>query len=512
MNQTAVARPRGPATRGFVAPLAIAGAPGTLMTATTVVLLFALILGGGTRQGLMSDAIVQLASLPLLGIALLQLRLNPPTAEARWPLVILGALLVVPIVQIIPLPPAVWTHIPGRQIFAANYGVAGLPLPWLPISLDSGSTIRSGLTLLPGAAIFLAMLSLEPRDRRTLTLVLIGFGLASFLLGLAQLFQGPTSELRFHAITNPNQAVGFFANRNHFASLLYCMIPFTAAWAAALFQDQRRDKTLGLILCLGVYACVILGLGLTKSRSGLLLTLVGGAASFLIVWLGLERGKLRTRALWAVSIATVIGVLAIMQFALLGLLTSVEETVTGDRRFTIYATTARAALDFLPFGSGLGTFQRIYMMYETPAIMFGQFINRAHNDWLEGLLETGVLGGLLALGFLAWYGAISRRVWSRRVRAGLAIDAALSRGAWVVIGLLLLHSLTDYPLRTTAQMAVFSLSLGLLIRSSRGAAPPADEIRKPVHEFRDPAPRSAAHSGPVRGTRPRGHRRSEVLK
>ena len=50
--------------------------------------------------------------------------------------------------------------------------------------------------------------------------LILGLGAVSLLLGFLQMTQGPASDLRFYEVTNPSEAVGFFANRNHFAALL----------------------------------------------------------------------------------------------------------------------------------------------------------------------------------------------------------------------------------------------------------------------------------------------------
>lgn len=55
-----------------------------------------------------------------------------------------------------------------------------------------------------------------------MSLVVIGIGPASVLLGFLQVAQGPSSPLRLFEFTNLTEAVGFFANRNHFSALLYC--------------------------------------------------------------------------------------------------------------------------------------------------------------------------------------------------------------------------------------------------------------------------------------------------
>src|SRR5262245_60831549 len=76
------------------------------------VVLVALVCGGGTRQGLWSDALAQIVSLPLLAVACLRLSALPDQSKLRLPLFLIFAVVLVPVLQLIPLPPRVWTILP----------------------------------------------------------------------------------------------------------------------------------------------------------------------------------------------------------------------------------------------------------------------------------------------------------------------------------------------------------------------------------------------------------------
>jgi hypothetical protein len=115
------------------------------------------------------------------------------------------------------------------------FEILGDKLSWMPISLSPNQTWLSALSLIPPLAIFLATLLLPYRERRWLSLVFLAVGVLSVFVGLIQVAQGPESPLRFFAYTNLTEAVGFFANRNHFAALLYALIMF----AAALYMRLR---------------------------------------------------------------------------------------------------------------------------------------------------------------------------------------------------------------------------------------------------------------------------------
>src|SRR6516164_1973002 len=50
----------------------------------------------------------------------------------------------------------------------------------------------------------------------------------NLIFGFLQMAQRPGSTLRFYDVTNPKEAVGLFANRNHFAAHLYVTLVLAA--------------------------------------------------------------------------------------------------------------------------------------------------------------------------------------------------------------------------------------------------------------------------------------------
>src|SRR5690606_11073889 len=136
------------------------------------------VLGGGTRAGFLSDAVIQFLAIPLLLIALHRLVGLPSSSvkHARWPLALCLAVVLVPLVQLIPLPPGVWSALPGREAAVDAFGLIGRELPWMPLSLSPRATWLGLASLLPPLAIFLGTLLLGYPQRRALSLALVAFG------------------------------------------------------------------------------------------------------------------------------------------------------------------------------------------------------------------------------------------------------------------------------------------------------------------------------------------------
>lgn len=432
---------------------------------TSLFLLVALLLGGATRREVITSDIVTLTALPMLAWSLWRQREGPWPEAWRAPLWLTGGLVAVGLLQLIPLPPAIWTLLPGRGSIAADMITAGLQPGWQPLSLSPQATQHSLIALVPGLAMFAAALQLPARDRVRLLWLLLAFGLISVLVGFVQVLQGEHSPLRFYAVTNPLPAVGFFANRNHLASLLVASMAAAAALAidAVLTRPLPRWR-LGAALAL--LLVLLVGDGLTQSRSGLLLLAPLTVGVVALAWrAGLHR-KLGRTALIGVTLAG-LTVLALAVVAFSGAASRLSGGFNDELRFKAFGVIVRAIGDYMPFGSGFGTFVPVYKMFESPAVMQNTYVNHAHDDWLEIVLEGGVPAVALLVGFLIWWGRAGVALW--RKAGG---RETLTRGAWLMTAVLLIHAFLDYPLRSPAVMCVFALACAMLV------PPLADETRE----------------------------------
>lgn len=430
--------------------------------ATAALLLACLVLGGG--QGTVGDMACQLGALALLAWVLWR---HANEEAARLPRVAWLAALpfLLPVLQLMPLPEAAWMMPPAREGLAEGLAAAGATVPsrW---SLLPSATERAALWMLPAAAMFLSVLQLDETWRKRLLGVLVAFAAASVVLGIAQLAGGEQSALRFYAITNPTEAVGLFANRNHFASLLAVCLPIVLVGLAASVRAHPGDDTahrlLRIAAGLGLAVLLILGIALARSRAGVLLGMLGLLLSLPVAW-GLQRGGRRVLA-----VAVGLGAVLAVQFALYGLMQRFEKDPFEDGRFQYAGVAAEVAGAHGPLGTGLGGFRRAFEAAD-PA-PGRSYVNHAHNDalqlWLEGgwaggAMVAGVAGLLLVSGWTAW----------RRRDGHEAIARALPRVAWVGLLLLALHSLADYPLRTTAMLASAGLFAAVLAGGLRKIQP-----------------------------------------
>jgi O-antigen ligase len=230
-------------------------------------------------------------------------------------------------------------------------------------------------------------------------------------------------------------------------------------------------------IAIGVGLLVIVGLALNGSLAGYALTLPVLAASALVI---LPAGSRLRLAIVAVAVVLMIGAVAALETTAIGSGEIGEHAKSAvESRSDLLATTSRAAADFMPFGSGLGSFPNVYSLYENPQDVSNVYVVHAHNDYVELLLELGIAGAVLILLFLAWWLMAVWRAW-RTAEAG-----PFARAAAIASAAMLFHSAVDFPLRTAAIAACFGLCLALLADSR--AAPPKErkELRRRRHrEFK----------------------------
>ena len=412
----------------------------------------ALVLGGG--QGFLGDGVVQMLALALVAVCLWRQASDP---GSRLPRLAWMALLplALPILQLLPLPEGVWLMPAARAELGQELAAAGVE-PAGRWSLVPLATEQALFWVLPAVALFLACLQLDGNQRRKLLALLVLAATASVLLGLAQLADGRDSGLRFYSNTNIGASVGFFANRNHLASLLAVALPLVVV-GSALWLERRESwdarTLLGVAARVGLVALLILGIAITLSRAGLLLGMLGLFLSLPVV-LGLRRRRGTTRWL---AVGTSLGLMLALQFALFGIVKSQEKDPLDDARLRYLPVVEAVARQHGPLGTGLGGFRRAFEA-EDPA-QGRAYINHAHNDWAELWLEGGWPG--LALMFAAAAGLVVSgwRLW-RQDRDASPGPRAIARAAWLGLLLLALHSLADYPLRTSALLAVAGLLAG----------------------------------------------------
>lgn len=438
--------------------------------------LFACLILGGSAQGVWGNMVLELAGLAIIAWAATA-QLTEPLAPAARRLLILGAVgIAIVALQLVPLPPTIWSHLGGRTELADGYRLLGLGTPAFPISITPYKTLDSLLSLIPALAMICAMVRLRAYRPSWLAAALIAAAFASILLGALQVASGgqPGSRWYLFKDTNYGLAVGFFANANHMAILLVSTLPFLAAIVASARRMTIQRRSAVSAMAAGAALVVLVGILINGSLAAYGLALPVAAASAIILIPG--RGRLRAMLAGGSLVLLLFGVGAISQSAVGSAKVVSDATTSSQSRMVIWSTTSHAIVDFMPFGSGLGSFPKVYPLYENVQKLDPTVVVHAHNDYLELALELGIAGVLLIALFLAWWGAAEWRIW-RSAEANPFV-----RAASIASAAMLAHSLVDFPLRETALSACFAMCAAL-IAENRGAPPPVDkdDIRPTRH-------------------------------
>ena len=441
--------------------------------------LFACLILGGSAQGIWQNMILQAAGIAIIAWAAVDRNEEALSPFARQLLSLALIALVVVLLQLIPLPPALWDHGGPRHQIADGFRALGLSVPWQPLSVAPSATLDTMFKAIPGLAMVCAMVRLKAYRPYSLAVALIAGTLAGIALGAMQLGSGdaPTSPLYLYPDTSFGKAVGFFANADHMATLLLVALPFLAAAVAAARSASMQRYSAAIALAAGLSLVVLAGVALNGSLIAVTLVLPVLAMSFLIV---MPSGSHLRIWLFGLALLLLAGAVVVVETTAIGSGTvGTHATNAVQSRAELLVTTLRAISDFLPWGSGLGSFASVYPLYENPMQVTTTYVVHAHNDYAELVLELGAAGILLILLFVAWWAVAVWRTW-QTVEAG-----PFARAATIASAAILVHSLVDFPLRTAAISACFGMCLALLADSR--AAPPNErkELRRGRHvEFK----------------------------
>jgi len=421
-------------------------------------------LGGGSSRADV-PSLLYLRPAAVLAIAL------PAVLPGRWdfsgvrtPLLFLFALALLIALQLVPLPPSMWMALPGHGRFAAIANLAGHAQPWRPITLSPDDTLNSLLALLPALVVLIGLAGLGERERESLVLAPVVIAVASAVLAIGQLGGGDDSPLQLYRLSNLGGANGFFANRNHEATLLALALPCLAVWAGRALDRATTQRRAMIALAIAILLAPIILV--TGSRAGV----ITGAAGFVLGILLLLPARARlapTRRARLILIAAIVTPILLASIVLvLGRAVAVDRLLTqsvtqGEQRLDMAPIVVRLVREYFPFGIGFGAFDPAFRIAEPDWALHRTYFNHAHDDLLEIVLTGGLAGALLLVAALGW---VARRT------GGLVVQALRTHGieglnglAGVAITLvLLMASLVDYPVRTPLLTAILALAVGLI--------------------------------------------------
>jgi hypothetical protein len=394
----------------------------------------------------------------------------------------LGAVAAAIGVQLIVLPSALLTTIsPGVDRFLRQFRVAYQPASLHPLSIAPDAT-AVGFALFVALALLLIGTTRAMRFIRVEWLVgqLLGLGAGLALIGLAQQALLDEQAPLVYGFWRPQSGAspyGPFINKNHFAGWMVMVLPLVAGYAYALFLQTPRPARSGMDGWLRWAATVhasrfvsVAIIGLVMALSVVLTGSRSGLASLLVA-LGFLGLAVRRSAHGVSGRTAMLGLPALLiagAFAWGGADSVIERFGRAPSeladRVAAWRDTLRIIGDFPVFGSGLNTYGRAMLVYQTGdrTAMFEQ----AHNDYLQLIAEGGFLVGLPALAAIVLAVSGIRR----RLMAGQddQLTAWIRTGAAAGLIGIAAQSLVEFSLQMPGNAVLFVVLMAIALhRPSR---------------------------------------------
>jgi O-antigen ligase len=315
------------------------------------------------------------------------------------------------------------------------------------------------------------------KELQKLAWFVIAFCFAVSLLGIIQHFTSGSEIYWLDSLKIEGDPFGPYVNRNHFAGFVELTLPTGLALMA--FHGLRRDliPLATLLTIVPVSALVLSG-----SRAGI----IGFAFEVgILVLLARSRNVWRGRR---ATVAAIVGLAALAAVAWVGTGRTIERfsglsltvhEVSTSRRLSMFRGAANIFLHHPIKGCGLGTLVDVFPGYENA--YDGRVVDHAHDDYIEGLAETGLLGGLCGTAFL-W--ALYREGRRNFLAEQGHFSRALHAGAIMAVGGMLLHSFVDFNLQIPSNALLFLLQAYLVtspaLPSDAGAPRDRRRVERPA--------------------------------
>ena len=400
-------------------------------------------------------------------------------AASLWPLefaalrrhagliAVMGTAYLLVLIQLVPLPPALWGALPGHAIYARIAEESG-SIGWRPLSLAPDLTANTLAALLPASAACLATIYLDSAGRWKLLHWLVGLAAISAALGLVQLAAGGTA-LHFYRESSEGAPVGIFANRNHQAVFLACSLPLVGALIGLKMRDGASPR---LVAAAAVPLVVLLlvTLLLTGSRMGMLLGFAGLAGAVCCYRASGHAILAAAKAARWPILGIAAGTLATVAFAAMrgGAIDRLAHPdMAGETRAAMFHPLLETVWAYMPLGAGFGSFESVYRRFEPDALLSTIYMNQAHDEPLQLAIEGGLPALAVLLVFGWWWAKTATHIVSLR---GSIRERTIGLAAIIICAMLMMSSLVDYPLRTPLLGALFMIAL---VEMSRLATAPA---------------------------------------
>jgi O-antigen ligase len=278
-----------------------------------------------------------------------------------------------------------------------------------------------------------------------------GFSVYGFAVALFALIQSLASNGKLYWLRTPHFGgwiYGPYVNHNHYAGLMEMLLPIPLVFIFTRYGS-------GLLKAMAALAAALMAstIFLSGSRGGMLAVAVQITIFVAILLRQKKTGRMVLTL--GVFLALAIGLLAwVGGGELVERIASIHSEarleLSGAMRVNIDRDAFKMFEQKPILGWGLGTFAEVYPQFRSFYTNF--FVDNAHNDYLQLLVETGALGFATMLWFVitVYYRAIKKlKNWTVDTNGAVGLAAMLG-----ITGILV-HSSLDFNLQIPANAALF---------------------------------------------------------
>ena len=381
------------------------------------------------------------------------------------------------LIQLIPLPAGVVKLISPAtySLYKETIGIID-PVQWVSLSINKKATFAELFRYTAYAGFYLLTVQVLSRRsllKKTLTYLVI-FATVLSVTAILQRFTSPGKIFWFYETSS--SFFGPYFNHNHYAGLMEMIFPVIFSlflfYKPSVSYPSLREKVVEFFshvrtsehILLG-FSCLLVALSvfLSLSRGGTISLCISAGLCFLLITL--KQRTIRSAGNTVVLLALLL-LVSVGWFGWKPIFNRFEKIRNEQGEITenrpvYWKDSVHAFKNFPATGTGMGTFGNIYPRFQSKS--FGRRLTHAHNDYLEFLVNGGIVGFLLFFGFPATIIYKTYKVFlKRREPYSIFIYMGSISGIFAI----LLHSITDFNLQIGANGLYLFFLAGLAVSAS----------------------------------------------
>ncbi|MBI4653448.1 MAG: O-antigen ligase family protein [Nitrospirae bacterium] len=405
-----------------------------------------------------------------------------------------AALILIAVFQIIPLPDYLLSLLSPSTSRLYKTFAGDMAGTWRTISIYQSATIDDIFKLTAYTVIFLVIINhykTKPQvNSLARAIVYMGCFLAVFAVVQKMTWNGrlfwfyPVSE---GLNSNMGHIWGPYIGHAHFAGYMEMAIPLAIGlllYKTSTIKElpdlslSKRIANLsvsGSLMPITLLSLAVMGmtgvLFISLSRGGI----IGFTASMLFFTLLIRTRRTLRKKTGVIAMAGIL-ILSVVLIAGWDRIEDRFEEIGEEgkiARTDIWKDTINMVRDFPVFGTGLGTFENIYLQYQTGRSRF--LYEHAHNDYIEIFTDTGIAGFMIVITMLFFFFYKIIKAWRQRHNNFVKCMAASGLASCVAIAV---HSFTDFNMRIPANAllltVIAALTYATLNIEQRVMSPPRD--------------------------------------